>query len=226
MHTVLPWPAWPHARRHRAFGLLVLAGHLGAVLLLSQLDVVRRAVQEAAPLMVRVVAAAPMPVEPPPAPRVAPPPLLPPPVRLSVPPVEVERPVPPPPLAVQVAPAPAPPQPAPPAPPAPVVAPPAPPAPPPAPLKVAASQLRYLVEPPIEVPRLSRRLREQGTVLVHVLVDTQGLPRQVSLARSSGFERLDQQALWAMRQARFVPCRADGRPVECEADAPFLYELE
>lgn len=219
------WPAPPARARHRAFSGLVLAGHALAVLALWQLDVVQHAVREATPLMVRVVSPAPAPREVPQPVPPAPPRTLPPPLVLAVPPVELDRPTPPPVLAVQVVAPPPAPVPAPSATPAPAVHTPAPP-PPAAPLKVAASQLRYLVEPPIEVPRASRRLREQGTVVVHVLVDVQGQPRDVRLARSSGFERLDQQALSAMRQARFVPCRADGQPVECEADAPFLYELE
>lgn len=92
--------------------------------------------------------------------------------------------------------------------------------------RIAASSLRYRVEPTVVVPRLSRRAREAGTVLLHVVVDVQGLPRSVSLRQSSGYGRLDEQALVAMRAARFVPCTDHGRPVECEADAPIVYELE
>ena len=78
----------------------------------------------------------------------------------------------------------------------------------------------------VQVPRLSRRARESGTVLLHVVVDVQGLPRSVTLRQSSGHPRLDEQAVAAMRAARFVPCTDNGRAVECEADAPIVYELE
>jgi protein TonB len=122
--------------------------------------------------------------------------------------------------------------------PAPVVAPPpavagsplvAPPIalPPPQPPPVhQAGALRYRVAPAVEVPLASRRLGESGTVLLHVLVDAQGLPARVEVRRSSGHARLDAQALAAMRAARFEPCTHDGRPVACEADAPIAYELE
>lgn len=224
MDSALPWPTAPLRRRRPALSGLVLAVHVALVAALWQLDAVSAAVQEVAPLMVSIVSPSPQPearVLPAPAPRQP----LPPPVVLAVPPVEIDRPAPPPVLAVQVAappPAPAPVSPQ----PTPVPALVAPPPAASAPLQVAPGQLRYRVEPPIEVPRASRRLREQGTVLVHVRVDVQGLPQDVRLARSSGFDRLDQQALGAMRQARFIPCTANGKPVECEADAPFLYELE
>ena len=46
----------------------------------------------------------------------------------------------------------------------------------------------------------------------------QGLPLQVALSRSSGYSRLDEQALWAMRQARFRPYTEDGRAIEIDED--------
>jgi protein TonB len=99
------------------------------------------------------------------------------------------------------------------------------PSPPPPPVRQAGA-LRYRVAPAVEVPLASRRLGESGTVLLHVLVDAQGLPARVEVRRSSGHARLDAQALAAMRSARFEPCTDDGRPVPCEADAPIAYELE
>ena len=45
----------------------------------------------------------------------------------------------------------------------------------------------------------------------------------VSLHRSSGHARLDEQALWAMRQARFKPYAEDGRALEVEVIAPVAY---
>jgi protein TonB len=86
--------------------------------------------------------------------------------------------------------------------------------------------LGYAVRPPIEFPPLSRRLREAGVVVLHVVVDTAGVPRSVSLQRSSGFARLDEQAIGAMRRARFHPCMDGGVPIECESDAALAYELE
>ncbi|MBN8488840.1 MAG: energy transducer TonB, partial [Burkholderiales bacterium] len=100
------------------------------------------------------------------------------------------------------------------------------PAPPTAPITLPSSALRYLVPPAQAYPLASRRLREQGTVLLRLVVDAQGLPQQVSLHRSSGFERLDEQALQAMRAARFAPHTVNGVAVPWTALAPLAYELE
>jgi protein TonB len=218
-----PWPAAPRTRKP-LLSLAVLLGHglMGWALL--HLGLVQAVVAEVQPLMVSVVQSQEPPPPAPPLPvKVQAPQVTPPPLVLTVPDVPVPRDAPPSPLVAVAAPAvPTPtPQSTPVASTA-VVAPP----PPPALMKVPPTALRYVVQPPVEVPLISKRLREQGVVVLRVVVDVRGLPRVVQLARSSGFERLDQQALGAMRQARFQPCLRDGQPIECESEAPFSYELE
>lgn len=102
----------------------------------------------------------------------------------------------------------------------------APPAAVTSPKVVPASALRYRVEPAVEVPRLSRRAGESGRVGLRVLFDTQGSPREIQLSRSSGFARLDAQALEAMQRARIQPIVEDGRPIEVIAQAWLEYELD
>lgn len=202
----------------------IAALHLLAGWALLQAAPVRRALKEAAPLMVSLLS-----IERPAEPL----PTLPPPPRAQPMPVVPAAPVP----QVQLAPAPmAPPLPAaavveaPPAP-APIVsvtlapAPPAPPAPP-AIKQLPATAVRYLVPPAIEVPMASRRLGESGTVLLRVLIDVNGLPRQITLHKSSGHPRLDEQALQAMRAARFKPYTENGAAIEGFAIAALQYEID
>lgn len=217
-HDELP----PATRRALTAG--IVAAHVAALWALLQVDAVRQAVAEVAPIVVDIVAP-PAPVQPPP-----PPP----------PPTPVVRKTPPPPapvIAAAPSPAPAPAYVAPPAPPEPpapppqVFSPPAPPAPaaPPAPVgpkTVPASALRWRVQPPIEVPLASRRMGESGVVTLRVVVDTRGMPVQWSVVRSSGYPRLDANATSAMGQARFEPCTENGEPIACQSTATFSYELE
>jgi protein TonB len=53
-------------------------------------------------------------------------------------------------------------------------------------------------------PSASRRASEEGTVRLKVLVDEKGRPKNVAVAASSGFPRLDQAAMDAVRKWRFV----------------------
>lgn len=105
-------------------------------------------------------------------------------------------------------------------------APPAPPAPPAAPRELPPGAIAYRIAPPVAVPLASRRLRESGTVWLRVQVDRQGLPVRVSLHRSSGYARLDEQAMAAMQQARFVPQTENGQPIEWVVIAPIAYEVD
>lgn len=93
------------------------------------------------------------------------------------------------------------------------VAPPPPPAPPAAPAVVApSSSASYLNNPAPQYPAVSRRLGEQGLVVLRVLIGTDGLPQKVEVKQSSGFERLDQAAIKTVTRWRFVPGTRNGVP--------------
>lgn len=86
--------------------------------------------------------------------------------------------------------------------------------------------LAYLRNPAPAYPALSRRLREQGRVLLRVRVDESGLAREVRIETSSGSERLDHAALEAVRQWRFAPARRGDRPIEGMALVPITFTLD
>jgi len=109
--------------------------------------------------------------------------------------------------------------------PAAVTAPVAPP-PPPAPREFHASAVSYLVPPVLTYPRVSRELGEQGSALLRVLVDEQGRPIEIQVAKSSGYPRLDQQAVQAMRAARFKPHVEDGIARRMWVRTPQTFILE
>ncbi|WP_019373781.1 energy transducer TonB, partial [Melaminivora alkalimesophila] len=68
-------------------------------------------------------------------------------------------------------------------------APPAPPA-----VVQPSSSASHLNNPAPQYPAVSRRLGEQGVVLLNVLIGTDGRPQKVEIKQSSGFDRLDRQA--------------------------------
>lgn len=65
----------------------------------------------------------------------------------------------------------------------------------------------YLNNPAPEYPVISRKLGEQGRVVFRVYVEPDGLPSDVRLQASSGFDRLDNVALAAIKRWKFVPAR-------------------
>lgn len=84
----------------------------------------------------------------------------------------------------------------------------------------------YLVNPAPAYPSLSRRFGEQGRVLLRVLVEPDGLPSSVELRTTSGFERLDQSALDAVRRWKFVPAKRGDKPVAAWVVVPILFNLK
>ncbi len=219
----------PRGQQHAIVGVIV-AAHVALAWGLLQVQAVREALVDAAPIFVHLIDAPTPPT--PPVPKLQPPPPMQRPVAKAPPPPTLITTAPPPvpavfvaPFAPEVPPPPAPP--VPPAPPAPVAvqAPPAPPAPVP-PKEIPASAVEYLVRPAPEYPRQSIRLRETGLVIVRVEVDEAGLPRGVHVAQSSGFVRLDEAALSAVKKARFKPYTENGTAVAAWTRIPFPFELE
>lgn len=82
------------------------------------------------------------------------------------------------------------------------------------PRTLSVREVEYQRKPAPVYPLASRRARESGVVVLRVLVDTDGRPKLVEVARSSGYRRLDDAALQAMRKARFKPYLLDGEPRE------------
>jgi protein TonB len=201
----------------------VVALHATALFVLLQYAPVRDALGAAVPIMVslisppRVEVTLPKPeVEPPkPAPkpvrRATTPPIIAAPVDAPSPiPTPALPPEPPPPAAV--------PQPA--APPQAVAAAPA------LPVIAPSFSADYLRNPAPAYPPLSRRMGEQGRVLLHVLVSAEGEPERVELRTSSGSPRLDGAALGAVKRWRFIPARQGDRPVPAWVLVPISFNLQ
>lgn len=88
-----------------------------------------------------------------------------------------------------------------------------------------SSSAAYLRNPKPAYPSMSRRLGETGRSVVRVLVGADGSAKNVRLQRSSGFDRLDQAALDAVRRWRFVPGTRGGVPEDMWFNVPIVWQL-
>jgi len=79
---------------------------------------------------------------------------------------------------------------------------------------------------PPRYPLLSRRMGEEGTVILRVKLNEQGKVSTARVATSSGFARLDEAALEAVRTWRCTPAQRDGQPVHAVALQPFKFILQ
>ena len=75
-------------------------------------------------------------------------------------------------------------------------------------------------------PAQSKRLGEEGMVILRVLVDEKGRPLQVNVMKSSGFPRLDESAAKAIRRWVFAPAKRAGQPVRSWSRVQVRFQLE
>lgn len=81
------------------------------------------------------------------------------------------------------------------------------PAAPPTPLVPPVFNANYLENPAPQYPPASRRMGEEGRVTLRVYVSVKGRAERVEIKTSSGFDRLDCAAMYAVQGWRFVPAR-------------------
>jgi periplasmic protein TonB len=206
----------PHVQHHGSSTRLIGAGlvvllHVGIIYALVTglahrvVDVIH------APIETKIIDEARQEKPPPP----PPPPEFTPPPPAFVPPPEIHIEPPPPPKSTAIT----------------VVTPEKPLAPPPPPVPVAEGvrimpkiDAKRSQEP--EYPPTSRRLGEQGSLVLQVLVDTDGRVLDTKLVQSSGFERLDQAALDGVKaDYRFLPGTLDGKPQQMWYTFKFTWKL-
>lgn len=101
------------------------------------------------------------------------------------------------------------------------VAPPAPPK-----VELPSSEANYLNNPPPPYPPLSKRLGEQGRVMVRVHISADGIATRAEVQKSSGFPRLDDTAVQTVLRWRYVPGKRAGVPEAMWYSVPINFVLD
>jgi protein TonB len=100
-------------------------------------------------------------------------------------------------------------------------------APAPAPkVELPSSDADYLQNPKPSYPAMSKRLGEQGKVVVRVLIGVDGTAQKAEIRQSSGFDRLDQAALATAQRWRYVPGKRGGVAEAMWFNVPINFVLE
>lgn len=101
---------------------------------------------------------------------------------------------------------------------------PAPPAPPR--VELPSSSADYLNNPRPPYPPLSKRLGEQGKVVVRVFIEANGAASRAEIRSSSGYDRLDQTALQTVLKWRYAPGKRNGVAEAMWFNVPISFVLE
>ena len=77
-----------------------------------------------------------------------------------------------------------------------------------------------------DYPALSKRRGETGTAYVTFVIGPTGKVESISLKKSSGFSRLDDAALAAVRSSACKPYLENGQPIRAAYNQPFAFSLD
>jgi periplasmic protein TonB len=88
---------------------------------------------------------------------------------------------------------------------------------------ITNARIKYSPETPY--PAVSRIRDEQGTVLVKVMISPYGTVGDVQIEKSSGFPRLDDAALKAVRGWKFVPASRGSQAIATWVIVPVKFVL-
>jgi protein TonB len=103
---------------------------------------------------------------------------------------------------------------------------PAPPAPAAEPVSQARFDADYLRNPSPSYPPLSRRMGEEGKVILRVSVSPHGTAESVEIKASSGSTRLDEAAQKTVRNWKFIPAKRGEIAVQSWVLVPIIFKLE
>jgi periplasmic protein TonB len=100
----------------------------------------------------------------------------------------------------------------------------------PSPPAVTATPARfdagYLQNPAPAYPSISKRMHEEGTVLLLVRVSANGEAERVQIKQGSGYARLDEVAVKTVQQWRFVPARQGAEAITASVVVPIVFRLD
>ena len=74
-------------------------------------------------------------------------------------------------------------------------------------------------------PSISKRIGEWGIVFLRVLITTQGDVGEIEILTSSGYPRLDQSAVEAIKKWKFTPTMKDGKAINEWYVQPYSFRL-
>ena len=105
-----------------------------------------------------------------------------------------------------------------------------PPPPVAAPKAIARTSIKPDPRHPLKIgedyyPDASKRNNEEGTCRVQIHVASSGTITDASIQQTSGFPRLDEACLKAVKGQRMLPATEDGKPVDTVAVLPITWKL-
>jgi periplasmic protein TonB len=95
----------------------------------------------------------------------------------------------------------------------------------PEPVVPPSADAQQVNNPAPAYPAISKKLKEEGTVLLTILVTKEGRVAEAQIKTSSGHKRLDDAAVRAIKRWKFNPATQAGEPVDYWYEIDFEFSL-
>ena len=90
----------------------------------------------------------------------------------------------------------------------------------------SAARADYLRNPPPPYPAEAKRSKQQGVVLLRVVVGATGRAESLVLLKSSGYSLLDASAIEAVKKWKFHPAMVAGVKISSAVNVPVRFRLD
>ncbi len=87
------------------------------------------------------------------------------------------------------------------------------------------ANVQELHNPAPVYPTMSKKLKEEGVVLLKILVTKEGRVAELDIEKSSGFKRLDDVAVKTIKRWKFNPAIQAGEPIDYWYELPVEFNL-
>ncbi len=82
-----------------------------------------------------------------------------------------------------------------------------------------------LNNPAPKYPNISKILKEQGKVILRLLINKNGVISNFSILQSSGYKRLDDSAIETIKKWQFIPAKKGTESIDSFVEIPFIFSL-
>ncbi len=82
-----------------------------------------------------------------------------------------------------------------------------------------------LNNPAPHYPFLSKKMKEEGKVIVRLLINKFGEISNLSLSKSSGYKRLDESAINTVQKWKFIPAKKGSETFDSFVEIPFVFSI-
>ena len=74
-------------------------------------------------------------------------------------------------------------------------------------------------------PKMARSLKKEGTVILHTIIDTDGIPKEIKVLTNHGYG-LEEAAVESLKKSRYIPAKKNGIAIARSVEIQFEFKIQ